>query len=176
MSGGRGTTRGAAAAVLLVCALLAANLGPTGASAHKRKLVFLKARVLSDHIVTPGRLETISVSHLPPRAPLKVFIEPPPVTTECGELYFCDPAPTSPAPGTPPYRASGKGRALLSFVMPATYFVETDFFKPNQGFMQHFANGQAVHIDVQGNSRTKKAKRVGFGFSRATVQLAPPGS
>ena len=45
-------------------------------------------------------LETIAVSNLPPRAPLKVFIEPPPVTPECGELYFCDPAPTSPAPAS----------------------------------------------------------------------------
>jgi hypothetical protein len=69
--------------------------------------------------------------------------------------------------------ASGKGRALLSFVMPSSYFVETDFFKPRQGFMQNFAYGQAVHIDVQGISRTKKAKRVGFGFSQAPEPPTP---
>ena len=158
--------------MLLGCLVLLVTAWSPLASARKPKLVFLKARVVSDHVVTPGQLETIAVSHLPPRAPLKVFIEPPPTTPECGEKYFCDPAPTSPAAGSHPYKASGKGRALLSFVMPSTYFVETDFFKPHQGFMQHFANGQAVHIDVQGVSRTKKAKRVGFGFSRAVVQLS----
>ena len=142
------------------------------AGSNKPKLIFMKARVVSDGIVTPGQLQTIALSHLPPRAPLKVFIEPPPTTPECGEKYFCDPAPTSPAPGTPPYKSSGKGRALLTFVMPQSYFVETDFFKPEKGFVQNFANGQAVHIDVQGVSRTKKAKRVGFGFGRAVVQLA----
>jgi hypothetical protein len=173
MCAGRRKNRVAAAGIPLVCALLAASVGPAAAAKHKPKLVFLKARVVSDHTVTPGQLETIAVSHLPARAPLKVFIEPPPVTPECGELYFCDPAPTSPAPGTPPYKASGKGRALLTFVMPSTYFVETDFFHPNRGYVQHFANGQAVHVDVEGIRRTKKAKRVGFGFSRAVVQLSP---
>jgi hypothetical protein len=143
------------------------------ASAAKPKLVFLKARVIADGIVTPGQLETIAVSHLPPRARLKAFIEPPPVTPECGEFFFCDPAPTSPAPGTPPYRASGKGRALLTFVMPSTYFVETDPFRPKLGYLQTFANGQAVHLDVEGIRRTRKAKRVGFGFARAVVQLPP---
>jgi hypothetical protein len=170
MSARQGRNRLTAAAAVLGCFVLL-SAGSAAAAKHKPKLVFLKAHVSSDHLVTPGQLETISLSHLPPRAPLKVFIEPPPVTPECGEKYFCDPAPTAPAPGTPPYKASGRGKALLSFVMPSTYFVETDFFKPNQGFVQHFANGQAVHIDVQGISRTKKAKRVGFGFSRAVVQL-----
>jgi hypothetical protein len=167
----RGRNRATAAAAVLGCLVLLASAWSPVASARKPKLVFLKARVGSDHILTPGQLETIAVRNLPPRAPLKVFIEPPPVTPECGEKYFCDPAPTSPAPGTPPYKASGKGRALLSFVMPQSYFVETDFFKPGTGFQQNFANGQSVHIDVQGVSRTKKAKRVGFGFSRAVVQL-----
>jgi hypothetical protein len=173
---GKGWIAAFTACILLV-ALATAAVGhavtPLSSSKKKPKLIFLKARVVSDHVVTPGQLETVALSHLPPRAPLKVFIEPPPTTPECGELYFCDPAPTSPAPGTPPYKASGKGRALLSFVMPSTYFVETDPFKPKEGFVQTFANGQAVHIDVQGISRTRKAKRVGFGFGRAVVQLPP---
>jgi len=162
----------AAATSLLVCAVLGASVSPAAAAKHKPKLVFLKARVVSDHIVTPGQLETIAVSNLPPKAPLKVFIEPPPVTPECGELYFCDPAPTSASPGSPPYKASRKGRALLTFVMPSTYFVETDFLHPDWGYVQHFANGQSVHIDVEGITRTKRAKRIAFGFSRAVVQLS----
>jgi len=156
---------------VLACAILASASAP-GASAGKLKLVFLKARVVSDHVVTPGQLETIAVSKLPPKAPLKVFIEPPPTTPECGELYFCEPAPTRPVPGSHPYKASRKGRALLTFVMPSSYIVETDPFRPSEGHPQNFANGQAVHIDVQGISRTKRAKRVGFGFGRAIVELS----
>ena len=66
-----------------------------------------------------------------------------------------------------------KGRALLTFVTPATYFVATDPFRPREGHPQTFAEGQAVHIDVEGHTRSKKVLRVGFGFSRAVVQLAP---
>ena len=156
---------------MLACSLLASVVAPV-ASAGKLKLVLLKARVVSDHVVTPGQLETIAVSKLPPKAPLKVFIEPPPTTPECGELYFCEPAPTRPVPGSHPYKASRKGRALLTFVMPSSYIVETDPFRPSEGHPQNFANGQAVHIDVQGISRTKRAKRVGFGFGRAIVELS----
>jgi hypothetical protein len=168
------------AAVVLTCALLAAlaatpagrAVAPIGGS-DKPKLVFFKARVVSDGLVTPGQLETIAVSHMPPRTKVRVLIEPPPTTPECGELYFCDPAKTTPAPGHPPYRTSGKGRALLTFVMPSTYFVETDPFRPEEGYVQTFADGQAVHIDVDGARRFKRVRRVGFGFGRAVVQRPP---
>jgi hypothetical protein len=147
------------------------TIGAGGASAGKPKVVFQKARVVSDRIVTPGQLETIAVSRMPPRARVRVFVEPPPTTPECGQLYFCDPVRTSPAPGYPPYRTSGKGRALLTFVMPSSYFVETDPSRPGTGRLVNFANGQAVHIDVDGARRYKRVKRVGFGFGRAVVQL-----
>jgi hypothetical protein len=154
----------------LACVLVAA-VGAGGAFAGKPRVVFQKARVVSDRIVSPGQLETIAVSRMPPRARVRVLIEPPPTTPECGQLYFCDPVRTSPAPGYPPYRTSGKGRALLTFVMPSSYFVETDPFRPSERRLVNFANGQAVHIDVDGSRRFKRVKRVGFGFGRAVVQL-----
>lgn len=172
MTSSRGRTRLIAAA--LACAFLATAIGAPGASAGKPKRVFTKARVLSDGFVTPGQLETIAVSRMPPRARLKVFVEPPPTTPQCGQFYFCDVAPTSPAPGSPPYRSSGKGKALLTFVMPSSYFISSDPFRPREGRFVDFANGQAVHIDVQGARRTKRVRRVGFGFARAVVQLPPP--
>jgi hypothetical protein len=138
---------------------------------HRLKLVFLKGKVLSDGFVTPGKPETIALSNFPPRTRLKVFIEPPPTTPQCGELYFCDPAPTSPAPGTPPYRSSGKGRALLTFVMPETYNLETDPLRPSQKQPVTFADQQRVHIDVEGISTHKRVRRIAFGFSRVIVDL-----
>jgi hypothetical protein len=160
-------------AAVIAGAILAVAIGASGASAGKKKAIFVKARVVSDRVVTPGQLETIAVSRIPPRAPLKVFIEPPPTTPQCAQFYFCSVAPTSPAPGSPPYRSSGKGRALLTFVMPSSYFISSDPSPPRVGRFVDFAHGQAVHIDVQGARRSKRVKRVGFGFARAVVQLSP---
>ena len=114
--------------------------------------------------------ETIAVSNFPARTRLKVFIEAPPTTFQCGELYFCDPAPTSPALGTPPYRSSGKGRALLTFVMPSTYNLETDPLRPSQKQPVTFADNQRIHIDVEGISTRKRVRRIAFGFSRVIVR------
>ena len=86
---------------------------------------------------------------------MEVLIEPPPITIQCGELYFCDPAPTTPAPGSPPYRSDHKGRALLTFVVPDTYWVEMDPFNPKIRQPVKFANQQRVHIDVAASSKTQ---------------------
>ncbi len=160
-----------AAVAALLCVAIPATTGV--AAKKKQKFIFLKARVVSDGVVTPGQLETIQVSRLAPKAPIKVFVEAPPITLQCGELYFCDPAPTSPAPGTPPYRSSGKGRATLTFVMPSEYYLEIDPFKPSQRQPVKWMNGQAVHIDVAAATKTKRVIRQSFGFARAVVQLPP---
>jgi hypothetical protein len=162
----------ALACVLIPAATAIAGTPPNGLSAKgKIKFVFLKARVLSDGVVTPGQPETISISRMAPRARMKVFVEAPPTTLQCGELYFCDPAPTSPAPGTPPYRANGKGKATVTFIMPSTYFLETDPFNPKVRTPVTFADGQSVHIDVEGASTRKRVRRESFGFARALVML-----
>jgi hypothetical protein len=175
---GRGKKLAIALACLAAALTVASAAGALTPGGHvdkkKLKFVFLKARVATDGIVTPGQLETITVSRLAPRAQVKVWVEPPPTTPECGELYFCDPAPTSPAPGTPPYRSSGKGAAVLTFIVPASYFVETDPFHPSQGRFSNFAEGQSVHIDVAAGKTRKGVRRESFGFARAIVQLAPP--
>jgi hypothetical protein len=168
---GRGRIIAGTSALAFV--VLVAAIGAGAASARKPRVLFQKARVVSDRIVTPGQLETIAVSRMPPRARVRVLIEPPPTTPECGQLYFCEPVRTSPAPGSPPYRTSGKGRALLTFVMPSSYFVETDPSRPSERRLVNFADGQAVHIDVDGARRFKRVKRVGFGFGRAVVELPP---
>jgi hypothetical protein len=161
----------------LACALIPAATGiaataPNGLSAKGHtKFIFLKTRVVSDGSVTPGRPETISVSRLAPKANVRVFIEAPPTTIQCGELYFCDPAPTTPAPGSPPYRSDKKGRATLTFVMPDTYYLEIDPFNPQARQPVKFADQQRVHIDVESASKTKRVKRQSFGFARTIVHL-----
>ena len=178
MSAGRGTLTAAAVTLaVLVCALLAPAAGLAGGTTalsispggKQTKFIFLKAKVGSDGFVTPGQLETISISRMAPKAKIAVFIEPPPTTLQCGELYFCDVAPAAPAPGSPPFVANAKGRTVLTFVMPDSYFLETDPFNPKIRTPVTFANQQRIHIDVQGTSKVKRVRRESFGFGRATV-------
>ncbi len=181
MSAGRGTHRVVAALAALACGLIVA----AGASAspsvhlssngkHRTKFIFLTARVGSDGIVTPGQLETISVTRMAPKARIKVSIEAPPTTIQCGELYFCDPAPARPAPGSPPFVANRKGRAILTFVTPDTYYLESDPFNPKIRQPVTFADQQRIHIDVEGASKIRNVRRESFGFARATVVRADP--
>jgi len=138
----------------------------------KVKIVFFKARVASDGFLTPGQPETVTVFHLPQKAGFKMAIEPPPTTFQCGQLYFCDFAPVTPAPGSPPFRTNRKGKAVVTFVMPTTYNVATDPFDPASRRPVTWANGQRVHIDVQGIKRLPHKRKIGFGFGRAAVALA----
>jgi hypothetical protein len=161
------------AALVLACAVVTANVAVPDASAGKLTLVFVKGRVKSDGIVTPGQPETIAVSKMPRRTKLRVFVEPPPTTPQCGELYFCDSVRVFAVPGTAGYRSSGRGRATLSFVMPASYFIESDPFTHKGRREVSFAEGQSVHLDVEGTLRRKGKRLEGFGFSRAVVRLAP---
>jgi hypothetical protein len=161
-----------------VCGLIAPAVGVAGdgpvnldsKGKAKTKFVFLKARVGSDGVVTPGQPETISIARMAPKARIAVFLEAPPTTIQCGELYFCDPAPAAPAPGSPPFVADAKGRAVLTFVMPDSYYLETDPFNPKIRTPVAFADQQRIHIDVEGASKIKNVKRESFGFARAMVQ------
>jgi hypothetical protein len=181
VSAGRGSHKAAAAFATLACVLIvpAGALGgtkPVSAASKgktKTKFVFLKAHVGSDGFVTPSQPETISISRMAPKAAIAVFIEPPPTTIQCGELYFCDAAPAAPAPGSPPFVADRKGRALITFVMPETYDLETDPFNPKIRQPVAFADQQRIHIDVQGASKIRHVKRESFGFARAIVQRPP---
>jgi len=182
VSGGRGSHRVIGAIAALTCAV---SLPVAGAAAgtsvahssegkHRTKFVFLKAKVGSDGFVTLGRPETISISRMAPKAKIAVFIEPPPTTLQCGELYFCDVAPAAPAPGSPPFVANKKGRAVLTFLMPDTYDLETDPFNPKVRTPVTFADQQRIHIDVQGTSKIRHVRRESFGFARATVIRPSP--
>ena len=96
------------------------------------KIVFFKTRVASDGFLTPGQPETVSVSHMPGKTDFKMAIEPPPTTLQCGQFYFCDVAPVTPVPGSPPFQTDKKGEAVVTFVMPSTYNIATDPFDPGQ--------------------------------------------
>jgi hypothetical protein len=148
-----------------------ASVGTSDAVAKKRvKIVFFKARVTSDGFLTPGQNETVAVSDIPAKTEFKMAIEPPPTTIQCGQFFFCDVAPVAPATGSPPFRTTAKGEAVVTFVMPTTYNIATDPFDPASRRPVAWADQQRVHIDVQGVKRRHKVRKIGFGFGRAIVQ------
>lgn len=161
----------ATAAVLMAALAGSAHAQPVAHEAKKKvKVVFFKAHVASDGLLTPGQPETVSVYDMPPKTDFKIAIEPPPITFQCGQQYFCDVAPALPAPGSPPFRTNKKGKAVVTFTMPTTYNISTDPFDPSTRQPVAWANGQRVHIDVQGIKRLKHKRKIGFGFGRASVQ------
>jgi hypothetical protein len=173
---GRGSTLLSAVGVCVACGLIpAAGLAAVAAEPYAAKkkppVKLLKGRVASDGAVTPGQQEWITITRMPPRARFKLLIEPPPTTPQCGQYYFCSSVRVFPVPGTPRYRSSGKGAAAVSFVMPGSYVIQSNPFKPSTRQTVNFMNGQVIHIDVQGMKRTKRARFFGFGFRRSIVQI-----
>ena len=170
---GRGTIALATLALTVGVAGTAAAEESAQPLAKKRvKVILLKTRVASDGFLTPGQAETVGVSHMPRKTNFKMAIEPPPTTLQCGQFYFCDVAPVTPVPGSPPFHTNRKGEAVVTFVMPGTYSIATDPFDPASRRPVAWANGQRVHIDVQGIKRKHRVKKIGFGFGRATVQTS----
>jgi hypothetical protein len=171
---GRGTIALAALALTLGLAGSAAAAAPSVQPLAKKKMkvVFFKTRVASDGYLTPGQPEIVAVTRMPAKTTFKMAIEPPPTTLQCGQFYFCDFAPVSPAPGAPPFRTNGKGQAVVTFVMPTTYNIATDPFDPSTRRPVAWADGQRVHINVQGVKRKHRLRKVGFGFGRAIVQTS----
>jgi hypothetical protein len=171
---GRGKIALAALVLTVGSAAGAAATEPTTQPLAKKKtkIVIFKTRVASDGFLTPGQPETVAVSHMPAKTRFKMAIEPPPTTLQCGQFYFCDLAPVTPAPGSLPFRSTGKGEAVVTFVMPGTYNIATDPFDPSTRRPVAWANGQRVHIDVQGVKRKPRVRKIGFGFGRAIVQTS----
>ena len=144
---------------------------PAAKAKKKRvKVVFFKAHVVSDGVLAPGHPESVAVLDMPAKANFRIAIEPPPITLQCGQFFFCDFALAPPAPGSPPFRTNKDGKALVTFVMPTTYNISTDPFNPSTRRPVAWANGQRVHIDVQGSKRLKHKRKIGFGFGRAAVE------
>ena len=147
--------------------------GPADARVKKR---FLKSQVFTDGTLAVGQPETFSVTRMPPGAVMAVLLEPVSSTPQCGSgPFFCDPEPVSPAAGTPPFVAGADGSGVFTMVVPTSFLLE-DIFNPANTKRSNFVNGQPVHLDAIGKRRSKKVKKVGFGFSRASIQGPPPGS
>jgi hypothetical protein len=119
MSVGSGRRRWIAVAVSV------SVLGVLGAAslASADEEIFQTGKLRSDGVMTVGQLETVVIKGLPPKKKVRMAIYANDKRCQNAKTAFCIPASPKRAAGTPRFRTSGKGRATLTFVMPAAYDV-----------------------------------------------------
>jgi hypothetical protein len=130
-----------------------------------------------DGTLTVGQVESVVVKRFPRRSRLSAYVEPAsdPICDQRNPTCF--PQPLFRPAGTPRFKASGKGRAVLTFVMPPAFelFNQVD---PTQSHPVQFTDGELVEVEVTSIGRTREGRRrvLTFGVAAVTahVQLLPP--
>jgi hypothetical protein len=122
----------------------------------------------------------VTLKGMPPRLNLNVVIAPPDDLNSCFDIApaTCLPTPLFPAPGAPPFRTSGKGRATLTFVMPDSYRYKPGVSIPEfQTDHRPFWNGQMIFLRARGvrNQGRKEPRSIirGKATGRAMVEVPP---
>jgi hypothetical protein len=158
-------------------------LAAAGASAQGHA----RTKIRTDGLLTVGGQETITVTNVPRRRHmrLRAFIDPPLAAGLCNveppiesELFSpCLQEPLQPVPGTRNLKRSKKGRATLTFVMPAAY----EYIDINDPVRSHpiaLVDGQTVGVDVSIVFRPEPRTIVSgsLAFASVVVQVPPPPS
>jgi len=167
--------------VVGVMAVLALALGPGAAGARSHRV---KTKVVTDGLLTVGAQETLRVTHVPKqrRQRLAAVLNPPPTATICNvfppiefDLFSpCLQQPLNPVPGTPKLKRNKKGRASLTFVMPAAYEY-IDLHDPTQSHPIYLVDGQTVQLDILEIFRSEPRTTVGdYAASSSVVVQVPP--
>lgn len=154
-------------------ALLAASIGVGQATTIRGVGKFVTGRVHDDGTLTVGQTETILLSKMLPKTKFEVLVAPTVDTPGCGDKHPCISEAIAPAPGTPPFRTNGKGRASATFVVPATYEIQS--LKPPFATQPaSFVNGQSVAVGAFQIQRRHKQFKLGTAVEIALVEVTPP--
>jgi hypothetical protein len=149
---------------------------PVGVGGGSGDSPFGKAKVRTDGTLTIGQQETLFVKRIPrkPKLRLAASVSPPyDATPECFQFNagFCLPEPLFGVPGTPRMRASSKGRASLTFVMPGAVLFE-NFNDPIQSHPVSFTNGEAVEVEIEGTFKVRHGSVTGpLADTRAVAEV-----
>jgi hypothetical protein len=141
---------------------------------------FPHVKVRTDGTLTVGQQETLYIKGIPRKPKLRnlsAFIGPPDSATGCFVSFeaYCYPEPLFPVAGTPRLKASKKGRASLTFVMPPGYeFIDTR--DPLKSHPVTLINGQAVHAQIEGTQLSNGilfTSQIGRAIAAVEVPPAP---
>jgi hypothetical protein len=159
-----------------ICAA-AMLLGGAQAFADKVQDRYVKGKIRSDGNLTVGQPETVTVRGFPRGIKFQLAVEPSPFVAACQSFtQECVPQPVYPIAGTPPFRTKAKGRATVSFVVPAAFEI-FDYVDPTKSHAVSFINGQAVHVHAFGETFGKVHGKPTFTLAeavgRAVAQVPP---
>jgi hypothetical protein len=172
MSVGSGRRRwiGMAASVIVLGALGSASL----ASADEE--IFQTGKLRSDGVMTVGQPETVVIKGLPPKLKVRVAIYANDKRCQNFKTAFCIAASPKRAAGTPRFRTSGKGRATLTFVMPAAYDVLN--LKSLKTEHVSFTNGEpllvSATVDTAVRRHGESRHLIGIAQGNAVAEVPPP--
>jgi hypothetical protein len=153
----------------LVGGLLLAGSGQ-GALRFER----VKGKAVAFGTFTPGQVESIAVRGMPKRGKLQAIMGPAGAPGGCTGVFVCLPVLLRRAEGTRRFHTSGKGRAVISFVMPDHYerFRIDNLKAPNEPVP--FVNGQRLIVEVDGIASHHRKQTFGIALARTTVEIPPP--
>ena len=119
--------------------------------------------------MTVGQPETVILKGLPPKRKVRMSVFANDTRCQNFKVGFCLPAVAKRVAGTPRFRTSGKGRAKLTFVMPAGY----DFLHIKTLKTEHlsFTNGEPLLVSATVDTSVRR-----HGESRHLIGLAQGGA
>ena len=126
-----------------------AVLGAIGATslATADEEIVKKGKLRSDGGLTVGQPETVTIKGLPPKLKVRMSVSANDTRCQTQKVGYCTPEPAKRAAGTPRFRTNGKGRATLTFVMPASY----EFLHLKPPFKSNrvqFTSGEPLLVDA----------------------------
>lgn len=155
--------------VLLGCLIGGLLLAGSGQGATRFERV--KGKALAFGTFTPGQVESIAVKGMPKKGKVQALMGLAGAPGGCSGVFVCLPVQLRRAAGTPRFHTTGRGRALISFVMPTHYqrFRIDNLNSPNESVA--FVNGQRLLIEIDGISSHREKQTFGIAVARTTVQI-----
>ncbi len=163
----------------IVAGVSAIALGALGAAslATADEEIFQTGKLRSDGVLTVGQPETVVIKGLPPKLKVRMSVAANDTRCQKFKVGFCTPEPAKRVAGTPRFRTSGKGRAVLTFLMPAGY----DFLHLKPPFRSErvaFTNGEALLIDATVDTAVRRHGEsrhlIGIAEGHAVAEVPPP--
>jgi hypothetical protein len=155
--------------VVLGCLIGGLLLAGSGQGATRFERV--KGKAFPFGTFTPGQVESIAVQGMPKKGKVRALMGFAGAPGGCSGVFVCLPVALQRAEGTPRFHTTGRGRAVISFVMPTHYqrFRIDNLNSPNESVA--FVNGQRLLIEIDGISSHREKQTFGIAIGRTTLQI-----